>query len=779
MLPDYEKLGVFYLGRTKPEGANFLYDSSDLVTHAVCVGMTGSGKTGLCIGLLEEAAIDGIPAIVIDPKGDLGNLLLTFPDLRTEDFTPWVNPDEARTQGLEPTAFAAQQAGLWKKGLASWNEDGGRIARLQKAADFTIYTPGSDAGVPVSILASFAVPDEATLDDREALNDRIGATVTSLLGLAGIDADPLRSREHILLSNLIETSWRGGKDLDLQSLISQILMPTIQKIGALEIDTFYPAKDRFGLAMALNKLLASPGFAVWMSGEPLDIGRMLWTDSGKPRISIFSIAHLSDSERMFFVSLLLNQVLSWVRTQSGTTSLRALLYMDEIFGYFPPVANPPSKKPLLTLLKQARAFGLGVVLSTQNPVDLDYKGLANAGTWFLGRLQTERDKQRVLEGLEGASAQAGGVFDRAAMDKLLSGLGKRVFLMNNVHEKQPILFETRWTLSYLRGPLARPEIKALTSARKSGLPASSVPKPAVGNSAPVLPPEIPQYFIPVRGSETTYSPRVIGSAQIQFLDDKKGVNETREVLFGTLIGDDAVGAYWDNAEPLDLAASDLEKQPEEGMSFAMLPVAASKPKNYDKWNKDFATWLFRNQCIELFSSPGLKEMSHAGESERDFRIRLQQTAREHRDELKEKLRAKYEPKIDALAQRKMKAEQRHAVEKEQSTAQMMNTAISLGTGLLGVLFGRGKAISTTNMGRVATTARSASRAAKEYSDIGRAEESVAAIQKQIDDLNAQFESEVEALDTKIDPTTEVFEPVTVRPKKTGITVRFVALGWKA
>ncbi len=781
MLPDYEKLGSFYLGRTKPDGANLLYDSSDLVTHAVCVGMTGSGKTGLCIGLLEEAAIDGIPAIVIDPKGDLSNLLLTFPDLRPEDFLPWVNTDEARTQGLEPAAFAAQQAELWKKGLASWNQDGDRIKRLKDAADFTIYTPGSDAGIPVSILASFAAPDAATLDDREALNDRISATVTSLLGLAGIDADPLQSREHILLSNLIETSWRAGKDLDLQSLISQILTPTIQKIGALELDTFYSAKDRFGLAMALNKLLASPGFAVWMTGDPLDIGQMLHTSAGKPRISIFSIAHLSDSERMFFVSLLLNQVLSWVRSQSGTTSLRALLYMDEIFGYFPPVANPPSKKPLLTLLKQARAFGLGVVLSTQNPVDLDYKGLANAGTWFLGRLQTDRDKQRVLEGLEGAAAEAGGSFDRAAMDKLLSGLGKRVFLMNNVHESHPVLFETRWTLSYLRGPLARPEIKALMSARKSGSPAASAPasaKPAVGNGAPVLPPEVPQYFLPVRGANKTYTPFVIGAAQIQFLDDKKGVNETRELLFGAVINDDAVGADWDNAEALDCAANELEKTAEEGMSFAALPAPAVKPKSYDAWNKAFATWLFRSQSIDLFSSPGLKEMSKAGESERDFRIRLQQAAREQRDELKEKLRSKYAPKLDALAQRKMTAEQRQAVEKEQSNAQMMNTVISFGTGLLGAFLGR-KTVSATTLTRVGTTVRAAGRAAKEYGDIGRAEENVATIDQQIADLNAQLEAEVNALDTRIDPTTEAFEKISVRPKKTGITVRFVGLGWKA
>jgi hypothetical protein len=772
MLPDYEKLGVFYLGKTKPDGAPLLYHSSDLVTHAVCVGMTGSGKTGLCIGLLEEAAIDGIPAIVIDPKGDLSNLLLTFPNLDAKDFAPWVE------EGQDP----AQQADLWKKGLASWQQDGDRIARLKNAAEFTIYTPGSDAGVPVSVLASFAAPDAKTLDDREAMRDRVTATVTSLLGLIGIDADPVQSREHVLLSNLLDTAWRAGKSLDLAALIAQIQNPPTQKIGVLDLESFYPSKDRFGLAMAFNNLLASPGFEAWLTGDPLDIGKMLWTPAGKPRISIFSIAHLSDAERMFFVSLLLNQTLSWVRTQSGTSSLRALLYMDEIFGYFPPVANPPSKKPLLTLLKQARAFGLGIVLATQNPVDLDYKGLANTGTWFLGRLQTERDKARVLEGLEGAATQAGGSFDRAEMDKLLSSPGKRVFLLNNVHESHPILFETRWTLSYLRGPLARTEIKQLMSSRKSSDATAPPPAPsaakASSNAAPVVPPGIEQYFIPVRGSGKIYQPVAMGAAQIQFTDTKSGINEVRDLLFSAPINDDAIGADWDHAEAIDSTATELEKKPEDGVAFGELPAPAAKPKNYDAWNKAFTIWLFRNQSLDIFKSPALKETSKPGESERDFRIRLQQAAREQRDELKAKLQEKYASKLTALAQKKSKAEQRQAVEKEQSNAQMVNTALSVGTSILGALFGR-KTLSATNMNRIGQSVRAAGRATKEYSDVGRAEENVQGIDQQIADLNAQLESEVSALDVKVDPTTETFETVSIRPKKTGITIRFVGLGWKA
>src|SRR5215216_1400379 len=456
-MEDFEKLGVFYLGRPydlthkKPKDGLLLYDSKDLVTHAVCVGMTGSGKTGLCITLLEEAAIDGIPAIIIDPKGDLCNLLLTFPDLSPQDFKPWVE------EGVD----AAQQATLWKEGLAKWGQDGERIKRLRDAADFRIYTPGSNAGLPVSILKSFAAPPETIRQDNESLAERINTTVTSLLGLIGIDADPIRSREHILLSNILNQEWSAGRDLDIAALIQKVQVPPITKVGVMDLDSFFPADDRFQLAMALNHLLASPSFASWMEGEPLDIQKILYTEKGKPRLAIFSIAHLADAERMFFVSLLLNQVLGWVRSQSGTTSLRAILYMDEIFGYFPPVANPPSKLPLLTLLKQGRAFGLGVMLTTQNPVDLDYKGLANTGTWFIGRLQTERDKARVLDGLEGIASGTGQKFDKQEMEQLLAGLGNRIFLMNNVHDDAPELFETRWAMSYLRGPLTRAQIKLL------------------------------------------------------------------------------------------------------------------------------------------------------------------------------------------------------------------------------------------------------------------------------------------------------------------------------
>ncbi|HYY54128.1 MAG TPA: hypothetical protein VFA01_02005 [Candidatus Dormibacteraeota bacterium] len=487
---EYEKLGAFYLGRPYDVSAKaplpgvVLYDSKDLVTHAVCVGMTGSGKTGLCIDIIEEAALDGVPTIAIDPKGDLANLMLTFPDLRPSDFRPWINEEDAAKKGLTADEYAAQQAETWSKGLAEWGEDGERIRRLRDAAEFAVYTPGSSAGIPVSILASFAAPPEAIRDDAELLRERVNAVVTSLLALVGVDADPVQSREHVLTSTLVTNAWMSGSDLDLATLVERIQRPQLERIGVMDIESFYPEKERMKLALALNGLLAAPGFASWLEGVPLDVNTILRTAGGKPRVAIMSIAHLSDAERMFFVSLLLNQLVGWMRAQSGTTSLRAIVYMDEIFGYFPPVATPPSKQPLLTLLKQARAFGLGVVLATQNPVDLDYKGLANAGTWLLGRLQTERDKARVLEGLEGVAAGANSAFDRARFDKLLAGLTSRVFLMNNVHEDAPGVLESRWSMSYLRGPLTREQIKRLMEGRRPQLAPRGAAAPSSADTAP-------------------------------------------------------------------------------------------------------------------------------------------------------------------------------------------------------------------------------------------------------------------------------------------------------
>ncbi|MEK6633052.1 MAG: DUF87 domain-containing protein, partial [Nitrospirota bacterium] len=762
---DFEKLGVFYLGRPYDMAAKqakpgwLLYDSKDLVTHAVCVGMTGSGKTGLCLSLLEEAAIDNIPAIIIDPKGDLGNLMLTFPSLKGEDFQPWINEDDARKKGLSPADFAKAQAELWTKGLAGWQQDGARIQRLRDAANVAIYTPGSNAGLPVSILKSFAAPAADVREDAELFRERISTTVTSLLGLLGIEADPIQSREHILLSTILDRTWRNEEDLDLAALIHAIQAPPVAKIGVMDVDSFFPSKDRFALAMKLNNLLAAPGFQSWLEGEALDIQSLLYTPAGKPRLAIFSIAHLSDAERMFFVTLLLSQMVGWMRAQSGTTSLRALLYMDEIFGYFPPVANPPSKLPLMTLLKQARAFGLGVVLATQNPVDLDYKGLANTGTWFIGRLQTERDKARVLEGLEGASSSVGKKFDKGRMEQTLAGLGNRIFLMNNVHEDEPVVFETRWCLSYLRGPLTRTQIKQLMDPVRGQ--ASSVTRPMSGearltndesrltSSRPIVPPDVPQQFVPLRGSkpegsDLVYAPMLLGSSQIRFSDTKSGIDQTQDVMVLAPMTDGAVAVDWDHAAAADLAVADLEQSPESGAQFLLLPASASKAKSYADWNKDFGGWLFRTQKLELLKSPTTKDISKPGESERDFRVRLQQSGRELRDKAAESLRRKYAPKIAALQDRIRRAEQMKVKQQAESRSSQVQAAISVGASILGAFLGR-KTISATNIGRATTAIKSAGRVMKESQEVGHADENVAALQQQLADLEAQFKAESEAM----------------------------------
>ena len=787
-MQDFEGLGVFYLGNPVDAATRekadrpLLYESKDLVTHAVCVGMTGSGKTGLCIGLLEEAAIDCIPAIVIDPKGDLANLLLTFPRLLAEDFRPWINEDEARTKGLDADEFAKQQAELWKKGLAASGQDGARIQKLRDAVDFTIYTPGSDAGARLSILKSFDAPNAKLAADQEMLRDRIAATVTSLLGLIGINADPIQSREHVLLSNIFDAAWRDGRGLDLAAIVTQIQNPPFQKAGVMDLETFYPAKERFSLAMAFNGLLASPGFQSWLEGPPLEVGALLHTEAGKPRVSILSIAHLSDAERMFFVSLVLNQVLGWVRSQPGTSSLRALLYMDEIFGYFPPVANPPSKKPLLTLLKQARASGLGLVLATQNPVDLDYKGLSNTGTWFIGRLQTERDKMRVLEGLEGASSDAHSHFDRGEMEKILAGLGNRTFLLNNVRESGPQLFQTRWTLCYLRGPMTRDQIRTLMAAKRSPetVPAqekTSPSKQAHASAAPVLPPDIPQYFIPATTVGTcAYKPALVGAAKLHYLDDKQKLDESRDVLMLVPIMKGAAAVDWTQAKALTIGLDELEKEPCDGAQFEDLPEAAAKAKNYAIWNKGFVTWLFQTQTLDLFESAALGERSKPGETERDFRIRLQQTAREQRDRMAEALRQKYAPKMAAFEERKRRAELAAEQQKAQHNQSMIQTAVSVGAGLLSAFMGR-KAISVTNMNKAATAARQAGRSWKEAQDVAQATENVKQIAQQAAELEKQFEAELADRESKIDPATEQFNAVSVRLKKANIEVKLVALAW--
>lgn len=790
MNPIYEKLGLFYLGKEvdpatmalKPDYV--LYDSKDLVTHAVCVGMTGSGKTGLCVSLLEEAGIDGIPAIIVDPKGDLPNLMLLFPELRPEDFRPWINEDEAAQKGLSPEDYARQQAEMWKKGLADWDQDASRIKKLLEAADITIYTPGSNAGLPLSILKSFEAPPPALREDVELLSEKVSTTVSGLLGLLGIQADPLQSREHILLSNLLSNAWNTGQDLDLPTLIQQIQNPPLKRIGVFDLDSFFPAQDRFKLAMMLNNLLAAPGFDLWLSGEPLDINSLLYSPTGKPRLSIISIAHLSEAQRMFFVTILLNQLLGWVRQQPGTSSLRALFYMDEIFGFFPPVSEPPSKRPLLTLLKQARAFGLGLVLTTQNPVDLDYKGLANAGTWFIGRLQTERDKDRLLDGLAGVA----GNIDLKKVSEQISSLKKRVFLMHNVHENNPVLLNTRWALSYLRGPMTRQQIMTVMQSRKGQAvpetPLSTTPtqKKVSGFATdlsrikPSLPPEINELLMPVRTQPATsagliYRPSIAVIGQVAIYDNRLGLSQVSDAGHYFELTGEVAGLLWDEASPLSARLEEMERTPRSGAAFESLPARGlALLKSAES---DYLDYLTRSYQLTLWKSVTFQAISRPGESERDFRLRLGQLAREKRDEAVARLRQKYASKIATLERQYLTAQQRLQKEEAQYKEKVAQSAISMGATIFGAILGR----KSYQVGRATTTARSASRAYYEKMDIKRAQEQLELARARLEEMEKQLEREADAIASLYDPEREPLQTLALRPKKKDIAIRWAGLLW--
>jgi hypothetical protein len=780
---DFEKLGAFYLGKrydTDTEKLTedlVLYDSKDLTTHAVIIGMTGSGKTGLGIGMLEEAALDHIPVIAIDPKGDMGNLLLTFPKLKPESFRPWINTRSAMDKGQTPDEYAAGQAALWTKGLGEWGQTAKRIATLRNSTEMAIYTPGSNSGLPISVLQSFRAPDQVLIDDVDLYRERVQATATGILTLLGIDADPVASREHILISRLLDNAWKSGRDLDIASLIGEIQNPPVTQIGVMNVDSFYPAKDRFALSMRLNNLLAAPGFEAWMQGEPLKAKSLLYTADGKPRISVMSIAHLDDAERMFFVCMLLNEIIGWMRAQPGTSSLRAILYMDELFGYMPPVANPPSKKLFLTLLKQARAYGLGLVLSTQNPVDLDYKGLSNTGTWFIGRLQTERDKARVMEGLEGASS---GDFDKQAMERTIAGLGKRRFLLHNVHEDEPVVFNTRWVMSYLAGPLTRDQIRTLMSTAKNKLAAAikatSKPKRKSAESAPALPPSIDQYFVPGSGEDLIYHPRLIAGGDIVFSSARYGIEDETPVLHTVEFEDGPVAVDWDEAEALKLSIDDLQDTAEETASYADCPGAASNAKAYTGWNKDYKRWLRQNENITLYRSKRFKMTSNGGETEGDFRVRLQDAASEKRDLAIAKLRKRYAGKVLTLENRLMRAEQTVAVQKQQSTKKKLDTAISFGTAILGAVLGR-KRFSSTTATRMGSAIKTAGSASKEAADVERASATADKVRKDIAVLSKALEQEVLALETSFSAQNEELDEIVVRAKSTDIHVAITGLVW--
>lgn len=781
--------GKFYIGGViDPESGKHdpqqpvLYKSHDLTTHGVIVGMTGSGKTGLGIIALEEALLSGIPALVIDPKGDMGNLLLTFPDLDAHSFRPWIDEGEASRKDETPEQYAAEIADLWRRGLADWDEDGSRIQALRDAAEFTIYTPGSEAGVPLNIIGSLAAPDLDWSTDAETGRDEIEGFVSSLLVLAGIDADPISSREHILLSNLIEKSWQAGRDLDLANLIAQVQTPPLRKLGVFDLDTFFPQKDRTKLAMRLNGLIASPSFKAWIEGAPLDPQALLYTADGKPRAAIIYLQHLSDQERQFIVTLLLSKMVTWIRKQPGTSNLRALIYMDEVFGFAPPTAQPPSKKPILTILKQARAHGVGMLLSTQNPVDLDYKAMSNAGTWMIGRLQTERDKARILEGLRSAS----GAVDVTELGTKIGDLGKRQFLLHSTKATQPTLFATRWALSYLRGPLTREDVQRLTANAPERHKATS--KAAATTEldenettvAPTVATGVPVYYLDpaapwadrvgaVPGG-TKYRAALAARVSLLYDDVHAGVNhrETWEAILEPV----TAPIDPDAAIPVDYDERDLRADAPGRATYVLPDAPIDKAAFFRQVASDLKQWLLVHQKVQIFKNPALKLYSRVGEPRDRFVERCNEAAESAADTDVAKLKDRYETKIERVKDQ-LAAAERRVRELEVDTQSRRQQELMAGAGELLSVFLGGRRRSRSLSGvasRRSQTVRTQERlrtAQERYSD--KAED--------LQDLEDDLSRDLMEITDRWNEAAGQIETVEIGLEKTDIAVDEVALVW--
>jgi len=825
-MDDLDRLASFYLGREYDLAAGkvldrpVLYDARDLTTHAVCLGMTGSGKTGLGAVLLEEATLDGVPSLVIDPKGDMTNLLLTFPDLLPDDFRPWINPDDARRQNLEFDAYTAQTAERWRQGLADWGQDPDRIRRLKESADFVIYTPGSGAGRRVSILQTFKAPHLSWETDAELIRDRITSIVTALLALVGVQADPVRSREHILLSTILDQAWRAGKDLDLAEIIVRVQKPPFSQLGVFPVETFFPERDRMELAMLLNGLMAAPSFADWTAGQPLDIDSLLYGPAGKPQVSIFYIAHLQEAERQFFVTLLLEQVVAWLYAQSGTTSLRALLYMDELFGYMPPhPANPPTKKPLLTLLKQARAFGLGLVLTTQNPVDLDYKALSNAGTWFIGTMQTERDKLRVLDGLEGAEAVGGrGGASRADFDRLISALRTRVFLLHNVHAGRPAIFQTRWAMSYLRGPLTRSQIRELMGApAPAALPSPPPPGPSAslpsaepqalpspplptspelpyGQVPPQLPSAVKQVFMPVQTSleealyrlageqgwssrsvvglegQLVYDPALIGLAVVRFVHATSRQTLEQALTYLLPVAEASGFVDWSQGQ-VQLDAGTLVTKPGPGALFGRLPADLGNASRFTALEKEFGEYLFYNRSVTIWYNPHLKLYSELGETVKAFQRRCREVARQARDDEAEESKERYKSRFEQLLA-KMQREKRELEEDQvEYGARKREEFFSGAETVLDFFTGR-------KMRRgVSTASRKRRLTEQAKADIEESEKTIDDLEDRIDEVGADLKRDLDDLTARWAALIDRVQQEEIRPRRTDVRVNLFGLAW--
>ena len=771
----YEKLGLFYLGKDidkitmESTEALTLLKNKSFTTHAAIIGMTGSGKTGLGVGIIEEAAIDNIPSIIIDPKGDMGDLCLTDPDFSPKTFEPWVK-DEAQAKDADVSEYAAKISVMWKEGIESWGQNSERVEKFKNVKK-TIYTPGSSAGVAINIMSSLDTPPVEIMQDSDSFSAYLKSTTVSLLSLIGIKADPLDSKEYILLAQIIAKAWLAEDDISIETLIGKIISPSFKKIGVLPLEDFYSQDDRFKFATKFNALLASPSFSLWLKGETLDIQKLLYDENGKAKVAIFSISHLNDDERMFFVTLLLNKYIAWMRRQSGTSALKTLLYMDEIFGFFPPTKNPPSKEPMLLLLKQARAFGVGVVLSTQNPVDLDYKGLSNIGTWFIGRLQTTQDIDRVIDGLGG---KVGSSFDKSEIKNILANLKKRTFFLKSAHLDDIRLFGTRWVLSYLKGPLKRDEISALMKEQKE---AQSIKKDSVDEmvkksqnfeSYQNIDSSIPQYFEPDTSAQNQFYPTLMARVKVYFYNQRRGIDEEKELTLSMELDSKQQTVRWDDAAEESL---DFERFPHKAPSnakFQAIPEIILKDKALRRVIRELKEYLYQKENLELLRCVSPKLEAKVGESRADFIVRLQDILNDKKGREIEKIKVRYASKEKVLRDRLLRAKERVEKESADSTGSMIDAGISV----ISALFGR------ATPAKIGRAFRKGSSILKEYGDMSRAEERVAKVNEDIEILNEELEDRIDQFDEKYNVDNCKIDTFTIKPRKTDIDVENCAVVWR-
>lgn len=768
------------LGVSTASAEQTLLDSDHLTTHAVCLGMTGSGKTGLGIVALEELAASKIPLLIIDLKGDMVNLLLNFPDFRPEEFRAWLPPDSKQSADSQAAAEAA--ASLWKEGLARSGITPARMLQSKSGLRWQLLTPGYASGAPLDILPSLSAPKGwAPGTDPDGTRQRVDGLVSGLLSLIDRGGDPLSDPDHVLLASIILAKWERGDELDLAGLLGAVMNPPIDTLGALPLETFYPRDRRMKLVMALNTLLASPSFRAWTEGTPLDMDVLLGT-ADRPAGTIVSLAHLDEKQRLFCIALLASEMVSWMRSRPASSGLSALMYIDEVQGILPPhPANPPTKTPLMTILKQGRAFGVGLWLATQNPVDLDYKAMGNAGIKLIGRLITERDRERALEGLGLAGTE-----DGTEIENRVSTLDKRQFLLHDVRAKQRVrVFSSRWAMSYLRGPITLAEMgplleeQAVTAVQKeapttpAGLAAGARIATSGGASQPpLLDTEIPQVF---SAGSAELRPSLLVDASLSLVRKTLKLNRSLQEIWQIPI-DDSGEILWESAEKLDEEPDFLETPPPDAGFPATAPPRLGRELRTAE--REFIRWRAR-QAVDILSHRKLKCVAETGETREEFFERCREMADRADDTRQESVRRRYERKI--LAAKKRLERERDELDRDQAQLEARKAEEKLGVveGLFSVLLGSRSLRSAA--GKAGSKLRSASskrrmRQRAEGSVI-ESEHEIERIQRELEELASEMQEEIDAIAEASDLMAEEVEEVAIRAKQADINPKEIRLFW--